>query len=249
MINFFRKIRKQLADQNKPLKYFRYALGEIVLVMIGILLALQVNTWNEVRKDQQELRNILLSIASDMKEDALIVKEIMGYAKEDNERIKSFLSQEDYSGFTRDSLEQSLQVYSYYAHWRMSGFDLLKDSGITQYGEHAKVVKRIKSYYDHWIPLIKALEDDYEDSVVKSDDFWRFEENTYEFIYAEGLGSIQKDEAAMAVLETLAKSPIPRKILKTNYRLNEDLLGAYENYLVGIDGTVKEIEDAILKAD
>ncbi len=56
MINFFRKIRKQLADQNKPLKYFRYAFGEIVLVMIGILLALQVNNWNEVRKDQRRVK-------------------------------------------------------------------------------------------------------------------------------------------------------------------------------------------------
>ena len=56
MINFFRKIRKQLADQNKPLKYFSYAFGEIVLVMIGILLALQVNNWNEERKDQRRIK-------------------------------------------------------------------------------------------------------------------------------------------------------------------------------------------------
>jgi hypothetical protein len=82
--------------------------------------------------------------------------------------------------------------------------------------------------------------------VVKSGDFWRFEENTYEFIYEKGLHNIQKDEAAKAVLETFVKSPISRKILKTNYRLNVDLLGAYKNYLVGgIDGTVKEIERAI----
>jgi len=51
MINFFRKIRKQLSDDNKPIKYFRYAIGEIVLVMIGILLALQVNNLNENRKN------------------------------------------------------------------------------------------------------------------------------------------------------------------------------------------------------
>jgi len=50
MINFFRKIRKQLADDNKPLKYFRYAIGEIVLVVIGILIALSINNWNEDRK-------------------------------------------------------------------------------------------------------------------------------------------------------------------------------------------------------
>ena len=47
MINFFRKISKQLADDNKPLKYLRYAIGEILLVVIGILIALQINAWNE----------------------------------------------------------------------------------------------------------------------------------------------------------------------------------------------------------
>ncbi len=46
MIPFFRKIRKKMADDNKPLKYMRYAIGEIVLVVIGILIALQINTWN-----------------------------------------------------------------------------------------------------------------------------------------------------------------------------------------------------------
>ena len=53
MINFFRKIRKQLADDNKPLKYLGYAIGEIVLVVIGILIALQINNWNEERKEQK----------------------------------------------------------------------------------------------------------------------------------------------------------------------------------------------------
>ena len=52
MINFFRKTRKKLADDNKPLKYMRYAIGEIVLVVIGILIALSINTWNEQRKNK-----------------------------------------------------------------------------------------------------------------------------------------------------------------------------------------------------
>lgn len=49
MINFFRKKRKKLADDNKTLKYARYAIGEIVLVVIGILLAVQINSWNKLR--------------------------------------------------------------------------------------------------------------------------------------------------------------------------------------------------------
>ncbi len=47
MINFFRKTRKKMADDNRPMKYARYAIGEIALVVIGILIALQINTWNK----------------------------------------------------------------------------------------------------------------------------------------------------------------------------------------------------------
>ncbi|HEX9828335.1 MAG TPA: DUF6090 family protein [Flavobacteriaceae bacterium] len=50
MIKFFRKIRQQLLNEGKTARYFKYAIGEIALVMIGILLALQVNNWNEMRK-------------------------------------------------------------------------------------------------------------------------------------------------------------------------------------------------------
>ncbi len=47
MINFFRKIRYDLMEKNKTGKYLKYAIGEIVLVMVGILLALQVNNWQD----------------------------------------------------------------------------------------------------------------------------------------------------------------------------------------------------------
>ena len=67
MINFFRKIRKQLADDNKPLKYFRYAIGEILLVVIGILIALQINNWNNDRVNRQLERQYLSSLILDFK--------------------------------------------------------------------------------------------------------------------------------------------------------------------------------------
>ena len=50
MINFFRHIRKDLMEKNKTGKYLKYAFGEIILVVIGILIALQINNWNEDRK-------------------------------------------------------------------------------------------------------------------------------------------------------------------------------------------------------
>jgi len=50
MIKFFRNIRKNLVKAGKTTKYFKYAIGEIVLVVVGILIALQINNWNEVKK-------------------------------------------------------------------------------------------------------------------------------------------------------------------------------------------------------
>jgi hypothetical protein len=59
MLAFFRGIRRQLADDKQFWKYSRYAIGEIVLVVIGILIALQINTWNEARSFKKNERILL----------------------------------------------------------------------------------------------------------------------------------------------------------------------------------------------
>jgi hypothetical protein len=70
MIKFFRKIRQKLLPENKFSKYLIYAIGEITLVVIGILIALQVNNWNENKKERvQELKlleNFKKSLADDL---------------------------------------------------------------------------------------------------------------------------------------------------------------------------------------
>ena len=62
MIPFFRKIRKKMADDNRPLKYARYAIGEIVLVVIGILIALQINTWNNQQIEKRHEQKVLMGL-------------------------------------------------------------------------------------------------------------------------------------------------------------------------------------------
>ncbi len=66
MINFFRRIRRKLADDNKPLKYMRYAIGEIVLVVIGILIALSINYWIKQRKDGIKEREIFNELVENL---------------------------------------------------------------------------------------------------------------------------------------------------------------------------------------
>ncbi len=65
MINFFRKIRKKMADDNKPMKYMRYAIGEILLVVVGILIAISINNWNEERKENKIGLNALTKLKNE----------------------------------------------------------------------------------------------------------------------------------------------------------------------------------------
>lgn len=62
MIKIFRHIRQQLLSQNKFSKYLIYAIGEIILVVIGILIALSINNWNETRKSENNKQKLMFAL-------------------------------------------------------------------------------------------------------------------------------------------------------------------------------------------
>ena len=66
MIKFFRNIRKSLLNEGKTGKYLKYAIGEIVLVVIGILIALQINNWNENRKLENSKEKLMLALKKEL---------------------------------------------------------------------------------------------------------------------------------------------------------------------------------------
>jgi len=74
MIKFFRKIRKNLLSEGKTGKYLKYAFGEIILVVIGILIALQINTWNEQRKNENKIVSLFKEVQTDLLKDLSNVK-------------------------------------------------------------------------------------------------------------------------------------------------------------------------------
>jgi hypothetical protein len=69
MIKFFRKIRQNLLSEGKTGKYIKYAIGEIILVVVGILIALSINTWSQnvqnKRKEVEHLSNLILDLKAD----------------------------------------------------------------------------------------------------------------------------------------------------------------------------------------
>lgn len=77
MITFLRKIRHKLLSQNRVTRYFAYALGEIILVVIGILIALQINLWNEGQKQEKSRILFTESLIQELEIDSLFLTETM----------------------------------------------------------------------------------------------------------------------------------------------------------------------------
>ncbi|WP_206186873.1 DUF6090 family protein [Winogradskyella aurantia] len=75
MIKLFRHIRYNLMETGKSTKYFKYAIGEIILVVIGILIALQINNWNEQRKNHNTEKELLFALQMDFVETKKRLKE------------------------------------------------------------------------------------------------------------------------------------------------------------------------------
>jgi hypothetical protein len=92
MLRFFRQIRKKLMEQNKIRTYIFYAVGEIALVMIGILLALQVNNWNEVRITENQEYQLLLSLKEELGQNLIELQEVIRINNANIEGANEFAS-------------------------------------------------------------------------------------------------------------------------------------------------------------
>jgi len=119
MIPFFRKIRKKMADDNKPLKYARYAIGEIVLVVFGILIALQINTWNNERIEKRKEHSVLLGLHETFTDNLENLTNIIAMTRESFDSCNKMLSlmgpdASDYTTIEVDSLIDLIINYSTY---------------------------------------------------------------------------------------------------------------------------------------
>lgn len=91
MIKFFRKIRRKLLSKNKLSKYLIYAFGEIILVVIGILIALQINNWNELNKKENEAQTFIKRLSEEVGQNIEITNREILREQDQVEKTKSLL--------------------------------------------------------------------------------------------------------------------------------------------------------------
>jgi len=169
MIKFFRKIRYDLLEKNKTGKYFKYAIGEIVLVVIGILIALQINNWNENRKQKNKEIVILSSIQEALKQDKIRFERVIPA----NDRIRNSIDlllhtlERDLS--YHDSLKYHFSniTQSWLADFQESAFENLKSEGINLISNE-NLRKAIVRYYDSGIEASNLRFQSYRDILMNA---------------------------------------------------------------------------------
>ena len=160
MIKFFRKIRRNLLSEGKTGKYFKYAIGEIILVVIGILIALQVNDWNNSKIDATRIQNTLQDIHDEIVIDSIKIIDYLKDAKEEVNHIQRTLERARNKDATLDTLVQIAKYdFNFYwiAHFKYSddSFESIKSSGfIEKIPEDIK--KGLTDFYNaqkYWIKV------------------------------------------------------------------------------------------------
>lgn len=216
----FRKIRFNLLKKSNSGKYLKYAIGEIVLVVIGILIALQINLWNESRKSNTILTTNLKGVLQELKVDINKINQLLTNYRADNKKRKSFINETNYEKLNLDQLEENIENFTKDLNLQYTYFKKIQNSGITQFGEYAEIMEGLIFYYDSALPYFSKLTATYDEQVNREDEFWRYEQNYYEFNYLDGLKSYQEDNNAKKELIKLLKSPTARNILKIDMRRN-----------------------------
>ncbi|MAN60189.1 MAG: hypothetical protein CMC08_10175 [Flavobacteriaceae bacterium] len=160
MIKFFRNIRRRLLVENRFSKYLLYAIGEIVLVVIGILIALQINTWNEARKNNTYEREILSQINENLKQDRTNLIEIKNWHQ------RAYIASEKLVDDTHrnnnlDSVPTWLGEVVHFSRFQSltNSYEALKSAGL-QNVRDKELRKSLGVYYDDKVPHVnKALGD------------------------------------------------------------------------------------------
>ncbi|MCG8604397.1 DUF6090 family protein [bacterium] len=132
MLKFFRKIRQKLIDEGNLKRYLIYAIGEVLLVVVGILIALQINNWNEENKRLRKSHEILDEIKRNIESNTVRFQDEIEVENKVISSIDIVLQNITQTKIYHDSLDKHLHLSAYWptSHWQTSGYETLKSQGV-----------------------------------------------------------------------------------------------------------------------
>lgn len=215
MIKFFRQKRQRLLSENKFSKYLIYAFGEIVLVVIGILIALSINTWNEKRIIRIKSHSYLSEIINDLKTDTLALRK--GILR--HERIVEFkdleLRKSDFTNTSIFNLENLIEPSIFkISPLANQAYQKIINSGLDKLRINEELSLKINKYYTETMVWHRDLIKWDNELSIKEGEYWYSEQEIYEIRGRSGIPVFQNSEENRTNLIQLIESPKARNLLK-----------------------------------
>jgi hypothetical protein len=167
MIKFFRNIRLKRLSDNRISKYLLYSIGEIILVVIGILIALQVNNWNEYRKDRIEEQTILSQLKEEYESNLQQLESKIGIRNiliESSQKLLEYINEPE--GVPMDSIFTAMSRGSYRPTFDPISNDILSSEKLSLIQDD-----RLRKLLSQWKSSVYQLNEEewfWRDYVVES---------------------------------------------------------------------------------
>ena len=166
MIKFFRNIRQKLLNEGKTTNYLKYAIGEIVLVVIGILIALQANNWNESRKERGVEQEYLNRLQTDLQKDhdmLLFSKELAEERFHQLDILGNAIAYPDSLFNNRNDIIESIEKVTWRSYLSLSRivFNELQTTGNMTLIESKELREQLATYYgeaNHWEMILNSTD-------------------------------------------------------------------------------------------
>jgi len=164
-------------EKNKTGKYLKYAIGEIILVVIGILIALTINNWNQERLNQRRAEGYLKSLAEDLKADIAQYNHNIKFYEQDLDYNKRFFINADYKKLETDSIFKLIRGYYQLNRTTTHTYERIKNAGLIESLGTEEINKALNNYYNLELSYYDGLLQWDKENSSKYQDFWSYNNN------------------------------------------------------------------------
>ena len=212
--------------ENKTGKYFKYAIGEIILVVIGILIALQINNWNQNRLKKKQVNTYLQSMVTDLKSDIIVYERNLKAFDNHIENISRILNSNDYKQLKVDSINTLVNRTWSINTLQNRTYEKIKSTGLEDILGTTEIDNAVNDYYNNSVVHFNYYVNWNREMTNRDDILWGFSNNfeigTPKILNLSSISIKQdstkrKDELVKLIESTIGRNYLKNAIFRDDY--------------------------------
>ena len=242
----FKELKNKMIAENKMKSYFIYALGEIILIVIGILVAMNLGDWKDKNDTISLAKTHIKEIQNDLKKDTAVfgseirkIDVIMKYKR-------MILENDSIQKMSPDDFLSVLTVGYHNIKINANSFNRMKESGVVSLKEYEELFKRINSYYTFYNTYLENR-NEWEIGLFEKDvNYWLYQ-NKVEIYMNDSIPVSQNPLIRKKNLMLMLQSPEGRNVVKMSLLREKTMRDTYKFIIKPANKLLIKIDSLSLK--